>query len=92
MASTMVNEVELCSASVGKGDGNRLILALRFPETGYAIQNIGFRPVDAVRLWRDLCFLASNSPLMKKAIAEEPDLYENFKAIATDKPPVVQEK
>lgn len=88
MASTMVNEVELCSASVGTGEGNRLILSLRSAETGFAIQNIGFRPIDAVRLWRDLCYLASNSQLMKQAIANEPDLYENFKRIASNKPPV----
>lgn len=88
----MVNEVELCSASVGTGEGNRLILALRSPDTGFQIQNIGFRPTDAVRLWRDLCYLASNSKLMRKAIAEEPDLYEHFKAIATDKPPIKEDE
>ena len=82
---TSVVEGEILSITAGRTNGiPKMILSLRVGSDSFDCLNLCIKPEQAVRLWRDLANLASNSEIMKEAVNETPDYYEFYKTIVTD--------
>ena len=83
-----VTPVEILSVSPAVIDGEtHLVITHRPNKDSFEVSNIAITAQQAVRLWRDLCFSYANSPLMEKAIKENPDYYGVFKQIMLDLSP-----
>jgi hypothetical protein len=85
--STSMTEAELLSISgATHNETPYVVLSMRLNLDNYHVHNLGLTPQQAVRLWRDLCNLATTSPIMREAISKTPNTYDHYKRIVLDEP------
>lgn len=85
---TLMTEAEILSVAGARyNDAGFIVLSMRLNPENFMVHNLGLKPEQAVRLWRDLTMLAQTSEVMKKAIEETPNHYDNFKRIMLEEAP-----
>jgi len=77
---TLITDAELLAITAAKSqEQSYIVLSMRLDTENMQVHNLGLTPQQAVRLLRDLTSLATTSEIMKKAIADTPNLYADFR-------------